>query len=139
MRDTPWLFLVRKTVIIWGISATPQNSRLVRPKPNEISSFILQRQSLKYFSTHLTHTFLSLTQKEGAILSLSLSLFNFLSPFRVSVVVLTNREWGVEAGGFIYQEQPYEITYQAIYWKLCRILLSFFVMLCSNLRTNQIH
>lgn len=61
-RETPWLDFVRKLVMIWGISATPQQIRLTIPSANETSSFRLQRQSSKYLSTHLTHVFFSFKQ-----------------------------------------------------------------------------
>lgn len=56
-KETPSAEFFFKFVMICGISAIPQAMRLAIPKANEISSFMLQRQSLKYFSTHLTHGF----------------------------------------------------------------------------------
>jgi len=39
----------------------------MKPKPKEISSFKLQRQSPKYFSTQPTQGLLSFTQYDGSI------------------------------------------------------------------------
>jgi len=61
-REIPWLDLLRKMVIIWGISATPHDTKLMSPKLNDMLSLKLQRQSLKYVSTHFTHSFFSFTQ-----------------------------------------------------------------------------
>ena len=81
--EMPWPDLVLKLVMIWGISATPQQRRLMSPKPNEISSLVLQRQSLKYLSTQpMMHAFSSSTQYD--IVFCAATLIS-LSPFWIQL------------------------------------------------------
>lgn len=61
-RETPVADLLLKLVIICGISATPQQTKLAVPKPNEISSLRLHRQSLNNSSIHPMQGFLSTAQ-----------------------------------------------------------------------------
>lgn len=76
--DTPWLDLVRKLVMIWGISATPQQTRLTIPNPNDNSSLRLHKQSLKYLLTHPTHGLFCWTQYDSELVKLLLLKKNFI-------------------------------------------------------------
>lgn len=99
-RETPWQDLVWKLVMICGISAIPQQMRLIRPRPNDTSPPRLHTQSLKYFSIQPTQAFLSSAQEghEGdlAILS-SHSLFSLL-PMRDGI----RSDWRKVAEGACY-------------------------------------